>query len=289
MRSVRLLVCVCLVLAGGVWVCGRQSRPAAGTDAAAAVPVAMYHSVTDAGESPGPYVISPAMFERDLQLLRARGCHTVTVTDLVAYVRDGTPLPEKPVMLTFDDGYYNNYCHAWPLLRQYGMRAVLSPVARLTEQFSESADPPNDAWSYCTGAQLREMAASGVMEIQNHSYDFHALHPRRGCLRRAGEGTDSYRALFTRDTERAQQVLAACGVPEPVCYTYPYGLRSGETDALVEQCGFAASLGCEEGIAHFGRDPRCLTAVRRYNRDGRLDSEAFWDGLLEQAEKEGQG
>ena len=148
----------------------RLARPVSAQDTAVPLPVAMYHSVTDQGESPGEYVISPSMLEKDLQWLSQHGYETVVVGDLVSHVENGTPLPEKPVMLTFDDGYYNNYRNAYPLLQKYGMQAVLSPVGTLVEQFTETDDPEeHEVWSYCTSGELQEMAASGVVEIQNHS------------------------------------------------------------------------------------------------------------------------
>ena len=119
----------------------RLARPASAQDTAVPLPVAMYHSVTDQGDSPGEYVISPSMLEKDLQWLSQHGYETVVVGDLVSQVENGTPLPEKPVMLTFDDGYYNNYRNAYPLLQKYGMQAVLSPVGTLVEQFTETDDP----------------------------------------------------------------------------------------------------------------------------------------------------
>lgn len=262
----------------------KLTQAASAQDKAILLPVAMYHSVTDLGESPGEYVISPEMLEHDLQYLKERGYETVTISDLLAYVENGSPLPEKPVMLTFDDGYYNNYCHAYPLLKQYGMRAVLSPVGKLVQQYSEAEDiQGHESWSYCTGTELQEMTASGVIEIQNHSYDFHDLQTRRGCLPVQGEDTSAYQELFFQDTRQAQKLFASLGIAEPVCYTYPFGARNTQTDALVEQCGFSASLSCEEGIACIVRDPDCLKNIRRYNRDGRLNSEQFWQKLLEQA------
>ncbi|MGM9630260.1 polysaccharide deacetylase family protein [Butyricicoccus sp.] len=275
----------CLLVAAGICVSHGKVQQASAASEVISVPVAMYHSVTDEGKSPGQYVISPSMLESDLKYLAERGYQTVTVTDLVAYVKEGTALPEKPVMLTFDDGYYNNYCNAYPLLKQYGMRAVLSPVGTLTEQFSESDDTGHEVWSYCTGIQLKEMSDSGVMEMQNHSFDFHSLSPRRGCLRKSGEDEASYRETFISDTQRAQEMFAALDIPEPVCYTYPYGACNDETDALVKECGFVATLSCEEGVAHITRDPACLTGIRRCNRDGRVTSEQFWSSLLAQAEK----
>ena len=264
----------------------RLARPVSAQDTAVPLPVAMYHSVTDQGESPGEYVISPSMLEKDLQWLSQHGYETVVVGDLVSHVENGTPLPEKPVMLTFDDGYYNNYRNAYPLLQKYGMQAVLSPVGTLVEQFTETDDPEeHEVWSYCTSGELQEMAASGVVEIQNHSYDFHELTPRRGCLRKSGEDEATYRNIFFEDTRKAQELFRSIGISPPVCYTYPYGARNAETDALVQEYGFVASLSCEEGITCITRDAASLKNIRRYNRDGRISSEQFWQKVLGQLEE----
>lgn len=246
------------------------------------LPIAMYHSVTDEGKSPGEYVISPKELERDLQYLNARGFTTVTVSDVVAFVQDGTPLPEKPVMLTFDDGYYNNYANVYPLLLQYHMCAVLSPVGILTEQFTAADEPPNEIWSYCTESELKEMADSGLVELQNHSYDFHTLSPRKGCLRKSGESPEAYQTAFVSDTQKAQAIFVRLGIQSPVCYTYPYGACSEESEQLVQSCGFSASLGCEEGINQLTEgDTSALFRMKRYNRDGRQTTEDFWNGVQE--------
>ncbi|MDO5783515.1 MAG: polysaccharide deacetylase family protein [Eubacteriales bacterium] len=281
-----LLGCLLAVAAFCIWRGSYAVRETSKADTAVLVPVAMYHSVTDEGDSPGQYVISPSMLESDLQYLSERGYTTVTVNDLIAYVVGGASLPHKPVMLTFDDGYYNNYCNAYPLLQKYDMRAVLSPVGTLTEQFSETDDPKeHEVWSYCTRAELKEMADSGVIEMQNHSYDFHELKPRRGCLRKSGEDTEAYRAVFMSDTQQAQDLFAAMDIAVPSCYTYPYGALNEETEELLSQCGFTASLSCEEGVASIVRDPACLRRIRRFNRDGRVTSEQFWGAILEQTEE----
>lgn len=282
-----LLICLLAAVSTALWA---EHRTAVRQTAAAAetilLPVAMYHSVTDEGKSPGQYVISPSMLEQDLQYLCDRDYTTVTIADLIEYVQTGEPLPEKPVMLTFDDGYYNNYCNAYPLLEKYQMKAVLSPVGTLTEQFSQSTDPTeNEVWSYCTGAELKEMSDAGVMEIQNHSYDFHTLRPRKGCLRKSGEDLMQYEQIFVNDTEKAQQLFVSLDIPSPVCYTYPYGACNKETDALVERCGFTVTLSCEEGDACITRDSACLKRIRRSNRDGRETSEQFWSSLLARAEE----
>lgn len=281
-----LLGCLLAVAAFCIWRGGHEVRQASKADTAVLLPVAMYHSVTDVGDSPGQYVISPSMLENDLNYLSEHGYTTVTVNDLIAYVMDGASLPEKPVMLTFDDGYYNNYCNAYPLLQKYDMRAVLSSVGALTEQFSQTDDlEEHEAWSYCTRAELKEMADSGVIEMQNHSYNFHTLDQRKGCLRKSGENTETYRAMFIDDTQQAQDLFTEIGIAKPICYTYPYGALNEETEELIGQCGFTASLSCEEGIASIVHDPACLRRIRRFNRDGRVTSEQFWGKVLEQMEE----
>ena len=87
-----------LLLAGG-WLFSHPMSVSA-NQSVILLPAAMYHSVTDAGDSPAQYVISPSMLESDLQYLQAHGRETVTIHDLLAYVQDGAALPEKPVLLT---------------------------------------------------------------------------------------------------------------------------------------------------------------------------------------------
>ena len=93
-----------------------------------ALTVIMYHGIINDTRYQGTYVISPVQFENDLKKIQSESYTTVTVHDLVEYVYNNRPLPEKPIMLTFDDGYYNNYLYAYPLLKKYGCKAVISPI-----------------------------------------------------------------------------------------------------------------------------------------------------------------
>lgn len=288
MKKAVLVIFLLAAMAVGIWANRADVQKVSASDDTVFLPVAMYHSITGEGDSPSAYVIPPSAFENDLKYLSERGYTAVTITDLANYVLHGGKLPEKPVMLTFDDGFYNNYCNAYPLLKKYHMRAVLSPVGALTEQFSQTSDTEeHEVWSYCTGTELKEMADSGVIEIQNHSYDLHTLEPRRGCLRKSGEDKTAYERMFHHDTQQAQNLFTSLGIDAPICYTYPYGARNDETEKLVEENGFIASLSCEEGVSGIVRDPACLKHIKRYNRDGRSASEQFWGELLAKAEEGG--
>lgn len=243
------------------------------------LPVIMYHSLLKDPSQAGAYVLSPEVLARDLDWLQAHGYETVTVGALIAYAEGTGELPEKPVMLTFDDGHFNNYLYALPLLQERGMQAVISVIGIETERFTESGQE-NAYWSYLSAERLREMHESGVFEIQNHSYDLHALEPRRGCLRRTGEKEGDYRELLTADTGRAQRLLIEAGVPTPTCYTYPFGAYSAESEEILRELGFFCTLSCSEGINTITRDPDSLYLLKRYNRPSGISSGRFFEEIL---------
>ena len=83
------------------------------------LPILMYHSILKTNKSKGKFIVSPDTFEEDLKYIKDKGYTTVVMKDLIDYVYENKELPEKPIMLTFDDGYYNNYLYAFPLLKKY--------------------------------------------------------------------------------------------------------------------------------------------------------------------------
>ncbi|MCL2677660.1 MAG: polysaccharide deacetylase family protein, partial [Clostridiales bacterium] len=153
------------------------------------IPIVMYHRLSENQGSLGKYTITPAEFESDLLYLREHGYVTVTVSDLLAFVNEGVPLPEKPIMLTFDDGYYSDYRYVFPLLQKYEMKAVFSVIGILADQYSANGCE-NAHFPHLTWPQITEMAESGLAEFQNHSYD---LHKGLGARQREGEGRERFK------------------------------------------------------------------------------------------------
>jgi peptidoglycan/xylan/chitin deacetylase (PgdA/CDA1 family) len=128
------------------------------------VPILMYHyiSVAPLGADAvrQDLSVSPEHFEQQLQYLRAQGYESITLYDLLLAVQTGVPLPPKPVVLTFDDGYRDSYTYAFPLLQRYGYTgAFFLNVAFIDNQYPE----------YLTWDQVQEMAAAG-MDMEAHGY-----------------------------------------------------------------------------------------------------------------------
>jgi peptidoglycan/xylan/chitin deacetylase (PgdA/CDA1 family) len=86
-----------------------------------AIPVLMHHHVTP---HQGLVTVSPDMFEQQIRWLSKRGYQSITCAQFVDFLQ-GKPIPSKSVLITFDDGYLDNYVYAYPILRQYQMHAVL--------------------------------------------------------------------------------------------------------------------------------------------------------------------
>ena len=247
-------------------------------NAGVAVPVLMYHSVLKDPARAGKYVVSPAQLAQDLDYLTAHGYTSVTMTEVIASVSGGAPLPEKPVVITFDDGYYNNYLYAYPLLRERGMKAVISIIGRYTDLFSER-DENNAYYSHCTWDQLREMQQSGLIEIQNHTYNLHTYdRSRHGCASLKWETMDDYRRTVGADIQKLQQRIRDELGSTPNTMVYPFGSFTERSEQLVRELGFSASLSCESGVTHV-TGPESLFGMKRFLRPAGTDSASFFASI----------
>ena len=239
-----------------------------GAGEAIPLPVVMYHSVNSRESRAGDYVITPEALREDLLWLREEGYETVVVQDLLDYVDRGDPLPEKPVMLTFDDGYYNNYLHLFPLLREFGMKAVISPIVGETDRYTENGEV-SENYTHLTWEEIREMMDSGLVEFQNHSYALHKLSgqgERTGISKNPGESAESYRAAIREDIARAQERFAEMTGWTPTAFTYPFGAVSEDSYPVLEELGFRATLDAQGRLFLLTRDPACLRRIPRFNR-----------------------
>jgi peptidoglycan/xylan/chitin deacetylase (PgdA/CDA1 family) len=289
MKKIRTLIltvaALCIIGWGNAWFGERAVSAVQEKEQAVPLPVFMYHSVGNQPEKAGDYVITAAQFRADLEYLRQQGYQTISLSELVDYVEEEEPLPEKPVLITLDDGFYNNYCYVYPILQETKNKAVISVVGSFTEAASPEQENPN--WSYLTAQEIGELAASEWVEIENHSYDFHHTRGRKGCLRKKGENMEAYQILFRNDTMKNQKLLKACGVPYSLCYTYPYGAYSKDTEEMLKEMGYLCTLSCQEGINAITHKGDCLYLMKRYNRPWGKSSPEFLQPILKKAEAMG--
>jgi peptidoglycan/xylan/chitin deacetylase (PgdA/CDA1 family) len=171
--------------------------------------------------------VAPAQFEAHLAYLRQAGYQVVTLDDLLYNLTLGWPLPARPVILTFDDGYADNYEQAFPLLQQYGVRAHFFIIT----DFVDEARPGYMSWP-----QIEEMARAG-QRIGSHSRD----HPD---LRDKPLSYLVWQALGS-----AQTIEAHVG-NHPRWVAYPSGRYDDAAIAVFRSAGYWGGVTTEQGATH---------------------------------------
>lgn len=267
----RLIICIAAVLTALTALTFALATGSAedGVD----LPILMYHHICADKDYLGDYVVSPETFEGDLRWLSEHGYESVTGAQLSAWCAGETALPDKPVMITFDDGQESFLSYALPLLEKYDMCAVLAVVGSYADAYTAREDH-HLQYSYLSWPAVAECAASGRVEIAGHSQALHSLTGgRRGCRINAAEPADEYRRMLTADTETLEAGLALYGIARPVTYAYPFGLGCPEAQEVLTQRGYTVLLTCEQRVNRLSGDSSELLYLGRYNRANSFERE----------------
>jgi peptidoglycan/xylan/chitin deacetylase (PgdA/CDA1 family) len=195
------------------------------------VPILMYHYVSELPLDADVYrrdlTVSPEAFDAQLEYLDEAGYHPITLTDLYLNLTEGYPLPEKPIVLTFDDGYRDAYEVVFPKLLDYGFPATFFVLA--TPAHHESDD-------YLTWAQMTEMSEAG-MSIQAHGRDHVDLRDR------------SYDFLVYQVLGIKEAIEHHTG-KTPRFFCYPSGHRDSDVIKVLESAGYWGAVTTEWGQTH---------------------------------------
>jgi peptidoglycan/xylan/chitin deacetylase (PgdA/CDA1 family) len=235
-------------------VCGAVSAsasPALATAPARTIelPILTYHRI-DALEPNLPpttrrLTVAPEDFRRQMRWLVRRGFTTVTQRQLLAALRGERPLPRKPVMITFDDGYRDVFANALPILESLGLRATAYVI---TDRIS-NGDP-----SFLTWDRLRALQARGV-EIGSHTAT-HADLTTMTDQRALDELLRSRRALEEK-----------LGHPVP-WLAYPFGAHDARVVKLARRAGYALAVTTVHGVQHDASRPLELRRLRVLDSTG---------------------
>jgi peptidoglycan/xylan/chitin deacetylase (PgdA/CDA1 family) len=205
------------------------------------VPILMYHRIDIAGPKADAIrkdlSVSPANFAAQMSYLVRNGYHGVSVPDLVEYLASGKPLPPKPVVLTFDDGYLDNYANAFPALRDSGFTGTFFIITDFVGQTE-----------YMTWEQAIEMTSSG-MDLESHSLD----HPDLSVLSASS---------LSRQMADSRAVLEK-RLGKPVRYiSYPAGRYSAAVVRAAQQAGYLGAVTTVYGESHTWGGQFELTRIR---------------------------
>ncbi len=257
---------------------GTTAEPAqADAEEEIAMPVIMYHHILESSKLLGSYVITPTELENDFKWIQKEGYTPIVVADLLNYVYNDVPLPDKPIMITFDDGYESNYVYAYPLLQKYGYKAVINIFGRCTDEFTQTEDKHIN-YSHITWDEIQKMAESGVIEFQNHSYNMHSNSngSRKGIQKLYSEDAAAYRKALTNDLGKLQEEFKEHLGYAPTAFAYPFGYIEPAADSIIRDMGFQATFSCEEKIHYITKDPESLYKIKRFNRPHNINTSDFF-------------
>jgi peptidoglycan/xylan/chitin deacetylase (PgdA/CDA1 family) len=207
----------------------------------ARVPVIMYHDIVP--EKEVFFDVTPAELEADFAWIRDRGLTPISLEALVAHLKSGLPLPEQPILLTFDDGYGGHYTDVYPLLKKYNYPAVFSVYPKGVGDNSGRLHASWDEW--------REMAANPLVTIAAHSL----THP----LDLRGMSDDELK----QEIFDSKQVLETeLGIPIRY-FTYPVGHYDARVLQWTKAAGYEAALTMQDGVNRFASETGNLFAIDR--------------------------
>ncbi len=207
------------------------------------VPILMYHHVDNpppaAGSLQRDLSVTPTNFEAQLRYLQQQGYETITLNDLALHLTVGKPLPLKPIILTFDDGYADAYTHAFPLLQRHGFVGTFFLVSAPID----AQNPDFLSWD-----QVEEMHAAG-MRFEPHSYD-HPDMRNRGFQFVVFQILAPKEAIEARTGERCR------------FFAYPSGRYDQYVIDVLRSAYYWGGVLTEQGATHSGGDLFTLHRIR---------------------------
>lgn len=211
------------------------------------IPVLMYHRVTPGSLTDSIYNIYVTKEELEKQLIdiKKRNLTPIHFADFFS----GT-LPKRPVILTFDDGYLDNYQNLYPLLKKYKMKAVIYCLADASVQ--------NNKWDLEAGepetplmkpAQIAELSHSGLVEIGSHGLEHRKL-------------TTLNEVEVQRELTRSRRILEKITGRQVYSFCYPYGDHNQKIREMTRVAGYRFGVATDMGPAKFSKDLFCIRRIQ---------------------------
>ncbi len=232
------------------------------------VPILMYHHLAETSEN--PEIITPESFEAQMKALRDAGYTAVDFDELYAYTTTDATLPEKPVVITFDDGYSSNLDFAYPILVKYGMKATVFvigvSVGKDTYKDTGVAMTPHFSLDEALAAEK-----SGVIRIESHGFDLHEVEGRdespirEGALQRSGESESEYIGFLRADAASENELFAGTLGHKMTALAYPYGKFTPLSEVILNEEGIRATVTVTSGMNTVVKGlPQSLRAMNRF-------------------------
>ncbi|MEB3340279.1 polysaccharide deacetylase family protein [Okeania sp.] len=211
----------------------------------AKVPVMMYHDIL--ARKKVSFDLTKEQFEYHLKSIKENGLTPINFDQLIRHLRTGEPLPEKPIVLTFDDGYIGHYEIVYPLLKKYNYPALFSI-------YTDKVDGKKAGRSTVTWEQLQEMVTNPLVTIASHS----VTHPR--------DLTKLSDRQVEKEMFKSKQILEEKLGIKINYFTYPEGHYDKRVSAWAKAAGYTGAITMKNDINLFSNESKSLLAIDRFGQ-----------------------
>ena len=198
------------------------------------VPVLYYHSVRKSADN--EVIISPEMLKTQLKYIKDQGYITLTISELKNYILNNSPIPEKSIVITFDDGYMDNYYNAFPILKDFNMVATIFCITSNL-----------DGSYYLSENAIKEMSDYGI-DIQSHT----VTHPQLNKL------TYNQQLSELKESKKTLEYITGKKIDS---IAFPYGNFNDETIKAAKDAGYALGFTTRRGLSDRGDNPLRLDRI----------------------------
>ncbi|MEG2015151.1 MAG: polysaccharide deacetylase family protein, partial [Clostridia bacterium] len=175
------------------------------------LPIIMYHQILKSRN--GAYIVSPKQLENDIVALKEQGYTTVLLREVIDFVNGGCSLPKKPIIITFDDGYMDNYYNAFPILKDFNMVATIFCITSNL-----------DGTYYLSKEALNEMSSYGI-DIESHTVN----HPHLDKM------TYNQQLAELKDSKKTLELITGIEVNS---IAYPFGDFNDDSIKAAKDAGY---------------------------------------------------
>ena len=225
--------------------------------------VLCYHAVTAKATPYDRYGSIPQrLFVEQMEYLRTHGYNPVSLDDILKASEGKKPLPQKPVLLTFDDAYLSYYEFVVPVLKKFGYPSVVAVVGRFID------NPPKDfPEQVMTWDQIKELSSRRLVEVVSHTYDLHKevrYNPQGNVAsavniraydgnKKTYETEEEYRSRIETDFNIQNELFRKKLGFTPRAIAWPYGRYNSISLEIAHKAGYRIGFNVEKGFAHINR------------------------------------
>ncbi len=272
-----LSVFICFIMLFGAFLNALAPCVAVFSQIGKEIPIIMYHQISENKAIWGDYVIPLSVLEEDFIYMKKHNISPISFEQLCSYTQKGEGLPEKPVIITFDDGERSFLTKVVPLLEKYNFPANVNLVGALVELYTKNGDT-DDRYAYLNEADIKILAKNELVSLGCHSYNLHSLSGRRGMGKIYGESEEAYKLLINTDLEKFNALFEKITASKTNIMAFPYGIKNEALKKIVREKGYTITLTCREETNRIAVGDK-LEDLGRFNRPYGKSSESFFQKI----------